>query len=60
MRFLPVTVSAYIFIFDFFLIFLQVNTDQTSHMDHQIRDFQSKSLPLGRFAEVDVFFNLYI
>jgi len=28
-----------------------VNTDQTSRMDHKIRDFQAKSLPLGRFAE---------
>lgn len=30
----------------------QVNTDQTSHMDRKIRDYQAKSLPLGRFAEV--------
>lgn len=29
-----------------------VNTDQTAHMDQVIRDFQAKSLPLGRFAEV--------
>ncbi|KAF8721216.1 hypothetical protein AX14_010460 [Amanita brunnescens Koide BX004] len=28
-----------------------VNTDQTSHMDRKIRDYQAKSLPLGRFAE---------
>ncbi|KAF8179848.1 NADP-dependent mannitol dehydrogenase MtDH [Pholiota molesta] len=28
-----------------------VNTDQTSHMDEATRDFQAKSLPLGRFAE---------
>ena len=33
-----------------------VNTDQTSHMDPKIRDFQAKSLPLGRFAEVDIFY----
>lgn len=33
-----------------------VNTDQTSHMDKKIRDFQAKSLPLGRFAEVDTYF----
>ena len=32
--------------------FFQVNTDQTSHMDPKVRDFQAKSLPLGRFAEV--------
>ena len=31
-----------------------VNTDQTSHMDKKIRDFQARSLPLGRFAEVNV------
>lgn len=29
-----------------------VNTDQTSVMDPKIRDFQAKSVPLGRFAEV--------
>ena len=34
-----------------------VNTDQTSHMDPKIRDFQAKSLPLGRFAEVDTLFS---
>ncbi|KAF9484230.1 NADP-dependent mannitol dehydrogenase MtDH [Pholiota conissans] len=28
-----------------------VNTDQTKHMDQSIRDFQGKSLPMGRFAE---------
>ncbi|KAF8996215.1 NADP-dependent mannitol dehydrogenase MtDH [Cyathus striatus] len=28
-----------------------VNTDQTSGMAQEVRDFQSKSLPLGRFAE---------
>lgn len=28
-----------------------VNTDQTSHMEKKIRDFQARSLPLGRFAE---------
>jgi hypothetical protein len=31
-----------------------VNTDQTSHMEKKIRDFQARSLPLGRFAEVNV------
>lgn len=30
----------------------KVKTDQTSHMDPKIRDYQAKSLPLGRFAEV--------
>ncbi|PPQ65924.1 hypothetical protein CVT24_011257, partial [Panaeolus cyanescens] len=30
-----------------------VNTDQTSHMDKAVRDFQAGSLPLGRFAEPD-------
>ncbi|KAF8333335.1 NADP-dependent mannitol dehydrogenase MtDH [Amanita rubescens] len=30
-----------------------VKTDQTSHMDPKIRDYQAKSLPLGRFAEPD-------
>lgn len=28
-----------------------VNTDQTSVMDPKIRDFQAKSVLLGRFAE---------
>ncbi|KAF8625849.1 hypothetical protein AX17_006745 [Amanita inopinata Kibby_2008] len=28
-----------------------VKTDQTSNMDPKIRDYQAKSLPLGRFAE---------
>ncbi|KIJ93044.1 hypothetical protein K443DRAFT_413687 [Laccaria amethystina LaAM-08-1] len=28
-----------------------VNTDQTSHMEKKVRDFQARSLPLGRFAE---------
>ncbi|KAF8965788.1 NADP-dependent mannitol dehydrogenase MtDH [Flammula alnicola] len=28
-----------------------VNTDQTSHMDKSIRDFQANGIPLGRFAE---------
>jgi hypothetical protein len=31
---------------------LLVNTDQTSHMDKSIRDYQAQSLPLKRFAEV--------
>ena len=31
-----------------------VNTDQTSHMNPQIRDYQARSLPLRRFAEVGV------
>ncbi|KAF8233261.1 NADP-dependent mannitol dehydrogenase MtDH [Tricholoma matsutake] len=26
-------------------------TDQTSHMDKKVREYQSKALPLGRFAE---------
>ncbi|KAF8801994.1 NADP-dependent mannitol dehydrogenase MtDH [Phlegmacium glaucopus] len=30
-----------------------VNTDQTSHMDKKIRDFEARSLPLGRFARPD-------
>ncbi|KAF5325021.1 hypothetical protein D9619_010098 [Psilocybe cf. subviscida] len=30
-----------------------VNTDQTAGMDKAIRDYQAKSLPLGRFAEPD-------
>ena len=34
-----------------------VNTDQTSHMEKKIREFQAKSLPLGRFAEVNVPYN---
>ncbi|KAG6839656.1 hypothetical protein C0991_000465, partial [Blastosporella zonata] len=28
-----------------------VNTDQTSHMDKKVRDFQASALPLGRFAQ---------
>ncbi|RDB17170.1 NADP-dependent mannitol dehydrogenase [Hypsizygus marmoreus] len=28
-----------------------VNTDQTSHMDKKVRDYQAKAIPLGRFAE---------
>ncbi|KAG6835253.1 hypothetical protein H0H93_003440 [Arthromyces matolae] len=28
-----------------------VNTDQTSHMDKKVRDFQASAIPLGRFAE---------
>ena len=57
MRFLPATVSAYIF--TSWVLSLKdlssVNTDQTSHMDPKIRDFQAKSLPLGRFAAVYIF-----
>ena len=33
---------------------VSVNTDQTSHMEKKIRDFEARSLPLGRFAEVSV------
>ena len=29
-----------------------VNTDQTSGMKKEVRDFQASSVPLGRFAEV--------
>ena len=32
---------------------LSVNTDQTAHMDKNIREFQAKNLPLGRFARPD-------
>ena len=28
-----------------------VNTDQTSHMDKKVRDYQASNVPLGRFAE---------
>ena len=28
-----------------------VNTDQTSHMDAAIRQYQAGNVPLGRFAE---------
>ncbi|KAG6871713.1 hypothetical protein C0995_000963 [Termitomyces sp. Mi166 len=28
-----------------------VDTDQTSHMDKNIRDYQASAIPLGRFAE---------
>jgi NAD(P)-dependent dehydrogenase (short-subunit alcohol dehydrogenase family) len=28
-----------------------VNTDQTSHMDAAIKDYQAQNVPLGRFAE---------
>ncbi|KAF9461805.1 NADP-dependent mannitol dehydrogenase [Collybia nuda] len=28
-----------------------VNTDQTSHMDKKVRDYQAKAIPLQRFAE---------
>ncbi|KAJ8596859.1 NAD(P)-binding protein [Rhizopogon salebrosus TDB-379] len=28
-----------------------VSTDQTSHMDHRIREHQANNVPLGRFAE---------
>ena len=56
MQFLLATVGAYIFTFSSSFqarhSIPSVNTDQTSHMDPKIRDFQSKSLPLGRFAEV--------
>ena len=31
---------------------IAVNTDQTSVMEAKIRDFQARSVPLGRFAEV--------
>lgn len=31
-----------------------VNTDQTSHMDKKVRDYQAKAIPLGRFAEVRI------
>lgn len=37
------------------VLFPQVNTDQTSHMDKKIRDYQAHSLPLKRFAEVRLF-----
>lgn len=39
-----------------FLLFysILVNTDQTSHMDKKVRDYQAKAIPLGRFAEVRI------
>lgn len=33
-----------------------VNTDQTSGMDKQIKDYQASNVPLKRFAEVKLLF----
>ena len=58
MRFLLATVSAYIYnvMSSFSKHLPSVDTDQTSHMDPKIRDFQARSLPLKRFAQVDTLY----
>ena len=48
--------SHFISLFLLSILFLSVNTDQMSRMDHKTRDFQARSLPLGRFAEVRYLF----
>ena len=37
-----------------------VETDQTSHMDKKIREFQASQIPLGRFAKVRYFASLHL
>lgn len=37
-----------------------VETDQTSHMKKEIRDFQASQIPLGRFAQVRYLASLYV